>query len=110
MTLTGILKSTLLVIAGVLIWGTHVTSLQFFGYIVALGGLIFYSVHWEQVQEFGAWLKAMWESPTVDETNLSPMVRRVVIAGFALVLVGMIVTGLMRDGRPDLGVVAARGP
>lgn len=44
LTLSGVLKDILLVGASILIWGTNVTSLQFFGYSIALGGLVYYKL------------------------------------------------------------------
>lgn len=52
LTLTGIFKSILLVVAGVLAWGSPITPLQLFGYSLALVGLFFYSVPLETAQEF----------------------------------------------------------
>ncbi|PHH69174.1 hypothetical protein CDD80_6966 [Ophiocordyceps camponoti-rufipedis] len=43
MTLAGILKNILLIVASVLIWQTHITLLQAAGYTLALAGLIYYS-------------------------------------------------------------------
>ncbi|KAI7780411.1 hypothetical protein LA080_016030 [Diaporthe eres] len=40
LTLTGIFKSILLVVAGVLVWGSPIGSLQLFGYSLALAGLV----------------------------------------------------------------------
>jgi hypothetical protein len=44
LTLSGVLKDILLVAASIAIWGTHVTGLQFFGYSIALGGLVYYKL------------------------------------------------------------------
>jgi len=44
LTLCGVLKDILLVIASILIWGTPVTATQFFGYSIALGGLVHYKL------------------------------------------------------------------
>lgn len=52
LSLTGIFKSILLVVAAVLFWGTLITPLQMFGYSVALVGIFFYNVPLETVQEF----------------------------------------------------------
>ncbi|ROW09074.1 hypothetical protein VMCG_02885 [Cytospora schulzeri] len=52
-TLTGIFKSIVLVVTSVLVWGTSVGSLQLFGYVVALFGLLFYSVPWQNIQACG---------------------------------------------------------
>ncbi|KAM7201727.1 Triose-phosphate Transporter family domain containing protein [Naviculisporaceae sp. PSN 640] len=49
MTLTGILKNILLVIASVMIWHTSITLLQFLGYGIALAGLTYYSVGWDSI-------------------------------------------------------------
>jgi hypothetical protein len=49
MTLSGILKNILLVIASVVIWRTSITALQVFGYGIALAGLTYYSLGHEQL-------------------------------------------------------------
>lgn len=57
LTLTGIFKSILLVVAGVLVWGSPIGSLQLFGYSLATVGLFFYSVPFETIQEFVAQMR-----------------------------------------------------
>ncbi|KAG6356765.1 hypothetical protein INS49_014639 [Diaporthe citri] len=52
LTLTGIFKSILLVVAGVLVWASPISPLQLFGYSLALAGLVSYSVPLETIQEF----------------------------------------------------------
>ncbi|KAG0649005.1 putative sugar phosphate phosphate translocator [Hyphodiscus hymeniophilus] len=47
MTLCGVLKNILLVIASVLIWGTIISSLQILGYGIATLGLIYYGVGYD---------------------------------------------------------------
>lgn len=49
LTLTGILKNILLVIISVMIWHTAVSPLQALGYAVALAGLVYYSLGWDQL-------------------------------------------------------------
>ena len=44
MTLCGVLKDILLVAASIAIWGTLISPLQYFGYSIALGGLIYYKL------------------------------------------------------------------
>lgn len=44
MTLCGVLKNILLVVASMLIWGTIVGGLQAFGFSIALVGLVYYSL------------------------------------------------------------------
>ncbi|KAF3760133.1 integral membrane protein [Cryphonectria parasitica EP155] len=62
MTLSGIFKSILLVVVGVLIWGTPIGSLQLFGYLVALFGLFLYSVPSDRIGDFVASVKSRWFS------------------------------------------------
>lgn len=50
MTLCGVLKNVILVIASVLIWGTVVKGLQVFGYTIALAGLVYYGVGYEDLK------------------------------------------------------------
>lgn len=50
LTLCGVLKDILLVAASMMIWGTIVTPLQFIGYAIALGGLVYYKLGGEQVR------------------------------------------------------------
>jgi drug/metabolite transporter (DMT)-like permease len=51
MTLTGIFKNILLVVASVIIWNTQITPLQFLGYGLALCGLVYYSLGYEKLAQ-----------------------------------------------------------
>jgi len=53
MTLTGILKNILLILASIIIWHTSITFMQFIGYSVALFGLVIYSIGWDQLRALG---------------------------------------------------------
>lgn len=44
MTLCGVLKDILLVVASVMIWNTPLSRLQLFGYGIALCGLVYYKL------------------------------------------------------------------
>lgn len=44
LTLCGVLKDILLVFASIAIWGKPVTGLQFFGYSIALAGLVYFKL------------------------------------------------------------------
>lgn len=59
LTLCGVLKDILLVVLSIVIWGTTVTLLQFVGYSVALGGLVWYKLGPEKVMEHAAVLREM---------------------------------------------------
>jgi hypothetical protein len=54
MTLCGVLKNILLVVASIIFWGTIITGLQFFGYAIALVGLVYYGVGYEGVMTYWA--------------------------------------------------------
>lgn len=49
MTLCGVLKDVLLVVSSMMIWGTPVTPLQFFGYSIALCGLVYYKTPYDKL-------------------------------------------------------------
>lgn len=51
MTLCGVLKNILLVLAAVLIFHETITSLQAFGYFVALAGLVYYKLGPDKIKE-----------------------------------------------------------
>ncbi|KAK1835852.1 putative solute carrier family 35 member C2 [Podospora conica] len=116
MTLTGILKNILLVIVSVMIWNTSISFLQFVGYGIALAGLVYYSLGWEQIvtvtTAFWTWLRAVWDAPGSDSTRLPSAVRRGLFTGVAAILFIMLVGGFMYGGSyssaaPVGGVPAA---
>ncbi|EON97650.1 putative duf250 domain membrane protein [Phaeoacremonium minimum UCRPA7] len=110
MTLTGILKNILLIVAGVMIWGTSITALQLFGYMIALGGLVYYSLGWEQImtlsQGAGTWAKNMWESPSLDESRLSPLVKRTIMMVLAFFIGALLIGGFLYSGSDSVQVSA----
>lgn len=68
MTLTGILKSILLVITSVLLWSTPVTLLQSVGYSTALAGLVYYSLGQDQLSR-GYHAASTWASDTLKASH-----------------------------------------
>ncbi|CAN8095432.1 unnamed protein product [Discula destructiva] len=52
LSLSGIFKSILLVVTGVIIWGTPISGVQMFGYLVALFGLLIYNIPSEIINEW----------------------------------------------------------
>jgi hypothetical protein len=107
MTLTGILKNILLVVASVMIWNTTITELQFFGYAVALVGLVYYSLGWQQItnhsQAVTLWVRTTWNSPALDESRLSPIVRRVLTTTLVALIIVMLFIGLQYDAAASAG-------
>lgn len=102
MTLTGILKNILLIIASVLIWKTSITFMQFVGYSVALFGLVIYSTGWEQLKTSGqgafAKVRGVWNSQTLDEGRLSPLVRRAIFFALLVFITLLLVIGFAYKG------------
>ncbi|KAF6805369.1 duf250 domain membrane protein [Colletotrichum musicola] len=102
MTLTGILKNILLIIASVIIWQTSVTLMQFVGYSVALFGLVIYSTGWDQLKTSGqgavARVRNAWNSQALDEGRLSPLVRRALFFGLLVFITLMLVVGFAYKG------------
>lgn len=85
LTLCGVLKDILLVAASMAIWGTIVTPLQFFGYTIALGGLVYFKLGGEQIRVHAEAGKQKWRSFGERRPNL----RRFV--AFVTVIVGVYV-------------------
>ncbi|KAK3685980.1 triose-phosphate transporter family-domain-containing protein [Podospora appendiculata] len=110
MTLTGILKNILLVIVAVLIWHTSITSLQLLGYAIALAGLVYYSVGWDQIVAVatGLWvyLKGFREISALDESRLPLAVRRALFTALGMLVVVALVAGFMwQDNKVDVQAV-----
>jgi Flp pilus assembly protein TadB len=108
MTLTGVLKNILLVVISVMIWNTHISWLQTLGYAVALGGLIYYSVGYDQLAQ--GWkiastsLVTMWTSPS-PHGGISVGMRRVIIVVMGVLTFILLIAGLgYGTGVADKGV------
>jgi hypothetical protein len=117
MTLCGVLKNILLVLASVVLWGTVIMPIQALGYGIALLGLVYYGVGYEGMVTYYSFLrkfvKQVWEGREVEEKEKLEgvstastkrvwgergVLRKVVIvAVFTLCVVGL-VTGLMMSG------------
>jgi drug/metabolite transporter (DMT)-like permease len=98
MTLTGIFKSILLVGISVFIWNTSISGLQFVGYGIALVGLTYYSLGWEQIVSlttgFTSWFESIFGSQG-SETRVSPGVRKGMIAALAVLITLSLISGFM---------------
>ena len=77
MTLCGVLKDILLVAASMALWQTPVTPLQFFGYSVALSGLVYYKVGADKLKEYAGQANRSWAEYGANR----PVQRRFVIVG-----------------------------
>ena len=93
MTLTGILKNILLVIISVAIWATPITLLQSMGYAVALAGLVYYSLGYDQLAKgyhaATAWAHNVWN----DQPTQGP--SRSVRRGIAVTIIALFSTFIL---------------
>ncbi|KAJ3472476.1 hypothetical protein NLG97_g10957 [Lecanicillium saksenae] len=60
LTLCGVLKDIMLVVASMMIWGTPVSPLQFFGYSIALGGMVYYKLGYDQIKGYAGEAARHW--------------------------------------------------
>lgn len=84
MTLCGVLKDILLVVASMLIFRDPVSGLQFFGYSIALGGLVYYKLGADKIKEHLGSGQRAW----ADYGVRHPAARKLIT--FALVIVTML--------------------
>ena len=108
LTLAGILKAIALVSFSVLFRGEVITPLQAAGYAVALFGLVYYSLGWEQIKGLASTTSA-WVSESLDDSRCRPMVRKVVGAAVAVLVVLMLVVGLRGGGGEVVETPDAEG-
>ncbi|PHH77980.1 hypothetical protein CDD82_3281 [Ophiocordyceps australis] len=98
MTLTGIFKNILLIVVSILIWRTPITLLQAVGYSIALAGLVYYSVGYDQLavaaQAAAAWTTAtlgFGSSSTPSSSSSSALLARKLLLLVAVALVAIFV-------------------
>ena len=90
MTLCGVLKDILLVCASMLIWGTPVTLIQFFGYSLALGGMIYFKLGKENLQKAFSEGQRKWAEYGVNR----PVQRKLVVFLLVIFTMFLLVAGL----------------
>ena len=83
MTLCGVLKDILLVAASIAIWGTPISLLQYFGYSIALCGLIYYKLGAATIKAQFSELNRSW----AEYGAKSPVMRKLIIFGSVLGLI-----------------------
>ncbi|CAK7244058.1 MAG: hypothetical protein STHCBS139747_005592 [Sporothrix thermara] len=91
LTLCGVLKDILLVAASMLIWGTPVTGLQFFGYGIALSGMVYFKLGYDTLKSYAAEGGRKW----AEFGATRPALRKIIIVGTVLsfVLMGFTYAG-----------------
>ncbi|KAL8744626.1 MAG: hypothetical protein Q9190_003154 [Brigantiaea leucoxantha] len=90
LTLCGVLKDILLVFASIAIWGTPVSALQYFGYSIALGGLIYYKLGGEMIRAQFSEANRAWAEYGVRH----PALRKVIVFGGILLALLVVLGGL----------------
>ncbi|KFY21623.1 hypothetical protein V493_07251 [Pseudogymnoascus sp. VKM F-4281 (FW-2241)] len=99
LTLCGVLKDILLVAASMMIWGTIVTPLQFIGYAIALGGLVYYKLGGEQVRTHLEMASQRWRSMS----SRRPFLWRLLMFIIAFCIVYALVDVLAPSYAPKYG-------
>ncbi|MDI1487490.1 MAG: hypothetical protein OHK93_006760 [Ramalina farinacea] len=95
MTLCGVLKDILLVAASIAIWHTVISPLQYFGYSVALCGLVYYKLGGATIKSKLADANMSWAEYGVKH----PIQRKLIVLGITM---GFFVT-LMFGLAPTIG-------
>ncbi|KAF4255860.1 hypothetical protein KXW14_008733 [Aspergillus fumigatus] len=104
MTLCGVLKDILLVAASMMIWQTPVTPLQFFGYSIALIGLIYYKLGGDKIREYAGQANRSWAEYGANH----PAQRKSIIIG-AVVLIFFLLIGSMAPSYAPESVDKVKG-
>lgn len=101
LTLCGVLKDIILVGASMLIWGTQVSALQFFGYAIALGGLVYYKLGADQIIGSFDVAARSWS----EFGSKRPATRKAVVIGSVLVVFIILLGGLVPTYAPEFDPV-----
>jgi hypothetical protein len=96
LTLCGILKDILLVACSMMIWGTQVSGTQFFGYSIALGGLLYYKLGAEQLKQYISQGGRTWTEFGVQR----PVARKLVVFGLVIITIIVLLGGLAPSYAP----------
>jgi hypothetical protein len=104
MTLCGVLKDILLVVASMMIWNTPVTALQFFGYSIALLGLVWYKLGGDKMREYTSSAGRAW----AEYGQARPAQRKFVVFG-ASALIFFLFVGSMAPSYAPQSVDRVKG-
>ncbi|KAL2116701.1 hypothetical protein VTJ04DRAFT_8869 [Mycothermus thermophilus] len=89
LTLCGVLKDVLLVVASMILFGSPVTALQFFGYGIALCGMIYYKLGYEAIKGYAAEAGRQW----AEFGNRQPVLRRLSVIALVLMTLFVLLGG-----------------
>jgi hypothetical protein len=96
LTLCGVLKDILLVVASILIWGTKISGLQVFGYGIALAGMVYYKLGQKELKPYLQEGSRRW----AEFGATRPVVRKLIVIGSIFCLVILLLAGV----GPQTGV------
>lgn len=97
MTLCGVLKDILLVAASMMIWNTPVTALQFFGYSLALMGLVYYKLGGDKIREHTGQAYRAW----TEYGSNHPAQRKFVVFGAAALIFFLFIGSMAPSYAPE---------
>ncbi|KAI5863394.1 TPT-domain-containing protein [Durotheca rogersii] len=97
MTLCGVLKDVMLVLASMAIWGTPVSGLQAFGYSIALAGMVYYKLGFDALKGYASEAGRQWAEFGVAR----PALRKVIVVGSVVLFVFILFGGLAPTYAPD---------
>jgi hypothetical protein len=94
MTLSGVLKDILLVVASMLIFRDPVSGLQAFGYTIALCGLVYYKLGADTIKEYIGQGQRSW----ADFGIRRPILRRLAVMALVVVTIFLLLGGISSSG------------
>ncbi|KAI1344004.1 TPT-domain-containing protein [Xylariaceae sp. FL0016] len=97
MTLCGVLKDILLVLASMAIWATPISGLQAFGYSIALAGMIYYKLGADALKGYAGEAGRQWAEFGASR----PALRKVIVIGAILFFVFILFGGLAPTYAPE---------
>lgn len=80
-----------------IIWGTPVSGLQFFGYSIALGGLLYYKLGSEQLKQYASSAARSWNEFGTNKAAT----RRLIIIGAVVLTTLLLLGGLAPTYAPE---------
>lgn len=97
LTLCGVLKDILLVVASVIIWGTMISTLQIFGYSIALCGMLWFKLGPEKLKEVFSNASRSWAEFGASK----PAIRKLLILGLVIVTLFVLIGGVGPTYAPE---------
>lgn len=91
------MKDILLVVASVIIWGTMISTLQIFGYSIALAGMLWFKLGPEKLKEAFSNASRSWAEFGANK----PVVRKLLILGLVIITLFVLIGGVGPTYAPE---------